>query len=56
MHTGERRHVVDYLRAKGWKVKAVTRTELFTRNSLAVPPAQEDSVGEIYYIAGILTG
>jgi methyltransferase (TIGR00027 family) len=55
IHTGERSHVADYLRGKGWTVRSMARTDLFTRSGLVVPPAQDDSFGEIYYISGILT-
>ena len=57
VYTGERNHVVDYLRTKGWKVEGVTRTELFERNSIDVPaPEDDDPLGEIIFISGGLTG
>ncbi len=57
VYSGERNHVVDYLRAKGWDAEGVTRTELFQRNSMAVPaPADDDPLGEIIFISGSLTG
>ncbi|MEB3982949.1 class I SAM-dependent methyltransferase [Mycobacterium sp. 663a-19] len=57
VYTGERNHVVDYLRAKGWDVEGVTRTELFKRNDIEVPnPEHDDPLGEIIFISGGLTG
>jgi len=57
VYTGERNHVVDYLRAKGWDVAGVTRAELFTRNGIEVPaPQDDDPLGEIIFISGGLTG
>ena len=57
VYTGERNHVVDYLRAKGWDVEGVTRTELFTRQGIDVPAAEDDDpLGEIIFISGDLTG
>ena len=57
VYTGERNHVVDYLRAKGWDVEGVTRADLFTRNGIEVPaPEDDDPLGEIIFISGGLTG
>jgi methyltransferase (TIGR00027 family) len=57
VYAGERNHVVDYLRAKGWDVEGVARTELFRRNSIEVPaPENDDPLGEIIFISGGLTG
>jgi len=57
VYTGERNHVVDYLRASRWDVDGVTRTELFKRNGIDVPPAEnDDPLGEIIFISGGLTG
>jgi len=57
VYSGERNHVVDYLGTKGWDVEGVTRTELFKRLYLEVPdPQDDDPLGEIIFISGILTG
>ena len=57
VYTGERNHVVDYLRAKGWDVEGVTRAELFTRNGIDVPALEDDDpLGEIIFISGGLAG
>jgi methyltransferase (TIGR00027 family) len=57
VYAGERNHVVDYLRTKGWDVEGVTRTELFERNDIEVPaPQDDDPLGEIIFISGGLTG
>ncbi len=57
VYAGERNHVVDYLRSKGWDVEGVTRTELFERNGFEVPaPENDDPLGEIIFIGGRLTG
>jgi methyltransferase (TIGR00027 family) len=57
VYAGERNHVVDYLRAKGWDVEGVTRTELFRRQGIDVPAAEDDDpLGEIIFISGDLTG
>ena len=57
VYAGERNHVVDYLRSKGWDVEGVTRTELFERNGFEVPaPENDDPLGEIIFISGRLTG
>jgi methyltransferase (TIGR00027 family) len=57
VYAGERNHVVDYLRAKGWDVEGVTRTELFKRHGIDVPtPDNDDPLGEIIFISGGLTG
>jgi methyltransferase (TIGR00027 family) len=56
VYAGERNHVVDYLRAKGWDVEGVTRTELFKRHGIDVPaPENDDPLGEIIFISGGLT-
>jgi methyltransferase (TIGR00027 family) len=57
VYAGERNHVVDYLRSKGWDVEGVTRTVLFKRNGIEVPdPENDDPLGEIIFISGGLTG
>jgi methyltransferase (TIGR00027 family) len=55
VYTGERNHVLDYLGGKGWDVEGVTRTELFRRNHIEVPPQEhDDPLGEIIFISGRL--
>jgi methyltransferase (TIGR00027 family) len=57
VYAGERNHVVDYLRSKGWDVEGVTRTELFEHRGMDVPaPENDDPLGEIIFISGRLTG
>ena len=57
VYAGERNHVVDYLRTKGWDVEGVTRTELFNRHGIDVPAVEnDDPLGEIIFISGGLTG
>ncbi|HUE33967.1 MAG TPA: class I SAM-dependent methyltransferase [Mycobacterium sp.] len=57
VYAGERNHVVDYLRSKGWDVEGVTRTELFEQHGIDVPtPENDDPLGEIIFISGGLTG
>jgi methyltransferase (TIGR00027 family) len=57
VYPGQRNHVVDYLRAKGWDVEGIERTELFRRNGLDVPaPEHDDPLGEIIFISGRLAG
>jgi methyltransferase (TIGR00027 family) len=57
VYAGERNHVVDYLRAHGWNVEGVTRTELFKRHDIEVrAPELDDPLGEIIFISGRLAG
>ncbi|MEY8017998.1 class I SAM-dependent methyltransferase [Mycobacterium servetii] len=57
VYAGERNHVVDYLRSKGWNVEGVTRTELFQRHGMDVPAAEnDDPLGEIIFISGTFAG
>src|ERR1700757_2157232 len=57
VYAGERNHVVDYLRAKGWDIEGIERTELLRRNGLEVPaPEDDDPLGEIIFISGRLAG
>jgi methyltransferase (TIGR00027 family) len=57
VYPGERNHVADYLRSKGWDVEDVTRTELFQRNGIEVPaPDIDDPLGEIIFVSGALAG
>jgi methyltransferase (TIGR00027 family) len=57
VYTGQRNHVVDYLNGKGWDAEGVTRADLFLRNGIDVPPAEEDDpLGEIIFISGSLAG
>jgi methyltransferase (TIGR00027 family) len=57
VYAGQRNHVADYLRAKGWDVDGVTRAELFERNGIEAPaPENDDPLGEIIFISGARTG
>jgi methyltransferase (TIGR00027 family) len=57
VYAGQRNHVADYLRAKGWNVEGVTRAELFERNGIEAPaPENDDPLGEIIFISGARTG
>jgi len=57
VYTGERNHVIDYLRTKGWDADGVTRSELYRRNGITVRPLDEDDpLGEIIFIIGGLAG
>jgi methyltransferase (TIGR00027 family) len=57
VYSGQRNHVVDYLRATGWDVEGIERTELFRRAGLQVPaPELDDPLGEIIFISGGLGG
>jgi methyltransferase (TIGR00027 family) len=57
VYAGQRNHVADYLRAKGWDVDDVTRAELFERNGIEAPaPENDDPLGEIIFISGARTG
>jgi methyltransferase (TIGR00027 family) len=55
VYTGERSHVVDYLRGKAWDVTGTSRTDLFASNGLQLPsPDNDDPLGEIIYVSGTL--
>ena len=55
VYAGERSHVIDYLRGKGWNVTGTARTDLFTSNGLKVPtPDNDEPLGEIIYVSGPL--
>src|SRR5262249_34901073 len=57
VYAGHRNHVVDYLRARGWDVEGVTRTELFERHGIEAPaPENNDPLGEIIFISGARNG
>jgi methyltransferase (TIGR00027 family) len=55
IYAGERRHVIDYLRAKGWDVVDTPRAELFNRAGFELPaPEDDEPLGEIVYVSGTL--
>jgi methyltransferase (TIGR00027 family) len=55
VYTGERSHVVEYLRAKKWDVTDTPRADLFLRHGLELPaPEDDDPLGEIIYVSGTL--
>ncbi len=57
VYAGERSHVIDYLRGKGWAAAGTPRADLFADNGLAVPsPDNDDPLGEIIYVSGTLEG
>ena len=55
VYAGERSHVIEYLRAKGWDVVSTSRAELFNRDGLELPaPEDDEPLGEIIYVSGTL--
>jgi hypothetical protein len=55
VYAGERSHVIDYLRGKGWNVVGTSRADLFVSNGLQIPtPDNDDPLGEIIYVSGPL--
>jgi methyltransferase (TIGR00027 family) len=55
VYAGERSHVIEYLRAKGWDVVSTSRAELFNRDGLEIPaPEDDEPLGEIIYVSGTL--
>ncbi|MDT7735882.1 MAG: hypothetical protein QOE12_3056 [Mycobacterium sp.] len=57
VYTGQRNHVVDYLRGKSWDITDTTRTDLFLSNGRPLPaPESDDPLGEIIYVSGTLAG
>jgi methyltransferase (TIGR00027 family) len=57
VYTGERSHVIEYLRSKGWDAAGTPRAELFYRDGLELPsPDDDEPLGEIIYVSGTLAG
>jgi methyltransferase (TIGR00027 family) len=57
VYTGERNHVIEYLRSKGWDAAGTPRAELFNRAGLELPaPEDDEPLGEIIYVSGTLAG
>jgi O-methyltransferase involved in polyketide biosynthesis len=57
VYTGERNHVVEYLRTKGWDAVGTPRAELYNRDGLELPaPEDDEPLGEIIYVSGTLAG
>ncbi len=55
VYTGERSHVIEYLRANGWEVASTPRAELFHREGFELPsPEDDEPLGEIIYVSGTL--
>jgi methyltransferase (TIGR00027 family) len=55
VYTGERSHVVEYLRNKGWDATGTPRAELYGRHGLELPaPEDDEPLGEIIYVSGTL--
>ncbi len=55
VYTGDRSHVIDYLRGKAWDANGTSRADLFADNGLEVPgPDNDDPLGEIIYVSGTL--
>jgi methyltransferase (TIGR00027 family) len=55
VYTGERSHVIDYLRGKAWDVAGTPRADLFVANGREVPgPDNDDPLGDIIYVSGTL--
>jgi len=51
-YAGERSHVMEYLREKGWRVTGSPRDELFVRYGLDVPQIEDDGpLGDIVYVS-----
>ena len=57
VYTGERSHVVEYLRSKGWDAVGTPRAELYNHDGLELPdPEDDEPLGEIIYVSGTLAG
>jgi len=56
VYTGQRSHVMEYLREKGWRVTGSPRDQLLTRSGLRVAGRGEDPLGEIVYVSATLDG
>jgi methyltransferase (TIGR00027 family) len=55
VYTGERSHVIEYLRTKGWDAVGTPRAELYNRDGLELPdPEDDEPLGEIIYVSGTL--
>jgi methyltransferase (TIGR00027 family) len=55
VYAGERSHVMEYLRGKGWQVTGSPRAELFARLGLQpAPPDDDNPLGEIIYVSATL--
>lgn len=55
VYAGERSHVIEYLRTKGWDAAGTPRAELFNHDGLEVPaPEDDEPLGEIIYVSGTL--
>ena len=55
VYAGERSHVIEYLRAKGWDATGTPRAELFNHDGLEFPaPEDDEPLGEIIYVSGTL--
>ncbi|MBV8863646.1 MAG: class I SAM-dependent methyltransferase [Mycobacterium sp.] len=55
VYTGERSHVVEYLRAKGWDAVGTPRAALYNRVGLELPtPEDDEPLGEIIYVSATL--
>jgi methyltransferase (TIGR00027 family) len=55
VYAGDRSHVIDYLRGKGWNVAGTSRADLFVSNGLQIPtPDNDEPLGEIIYVSGPL--
>jgi methyltransferase (TIGR00027 family) len=55
VYAGDRSHVIEYLRAKGWDAAGTPRAELFKRDGLEIPaPEDDEPLGEIIYVSGTL--
>jgi len=53
VYAGDRSHVIEYLRAKGWDAGGTPRAELFKRDGLEIPaPEDDEPLGEIIYVSG----
>jgi methyltransferase (TIGR00027 family) len=54
VYTGERKHVIEYLRAKSWDVTGTLREDLFNRDGLDFHPEADGPFAEIIYVSGRL--
>ncbi len=55
VYAGQRSHVIEYLREKGWQAQGSPRDELFAVHGRNVPEGREtDPLGEIVYVSATL--
>jgi methyltransferase (TIGR00027 family) len=56
VYDGDRKHAMEYLTSLGWQMTGLPRADLFAAHGVPMVEHDNDPLGEIVYVSGLLAG